>query len=82
MTGVDRTGVDRTGVDPKRLARTAGALYLVLGILTGFAGAVEPRVYVAGDAAATAGHLARARRSSATQSSPTWSARWLGSCWP
>ena len=58
MTGVDRTGVDRTGAAPKRLARTAGVLYLVLGILTGFAGAVAPRVYVAGDAAATAGPLA------------------------
>ena len=51
------TDDDRHGAAPKRLARTAGALYLVLGVLTGFAGAVAPRVYVAGDAAATAGHL-------------------------
>jgi hypothetical protein len=40
---------------PKRLARTAGVLYLLVGITGGFAeGFVEPKVYVAGDAAATA----------------------------
>jgi hypothetical protein len=41
---------------PKRLARIAGLLYLLVGIFGGFAqGFVEPRMYVAGDAAATAG---------------------------
>jgi len=45
------------GVSPKRLARIAGVLYLLLGILTGFAGVVVPKMYVAGDAAATAGNL-------------------------
>src|SRR5262249_7937152 len=40
---------------PKRLARIAGALYLLVGIFGGFAqGYVEPKVYVAGNAAATA----------------------------
>jgi len=40
---------------PKRLARIAGVLYLFVGITGGFAeGFVEPKVYVAGDAAATA----------------------------
>ena len=41
---------------PKRLARIAGLLYLFVGIFGGFAeGFVDPRMYVAGDAAATAG---------------------------
>src|SRR5215207_4763786 len=40
---------------PKRLARIAGVLYLLVGIFGGFAeGYVEPKMYVAGDAAATA----------------------------
>ena len=39
---------------PKRLARIAGVLYLLVGITGGFAeGYVEPAMYVAGDAAAT-----------------------------
>src|SRR5438128_6575918 len=43
---------------PKRLARIAGVLYLIVGIFGGFAqGFVYPRVYVAGDAAATAGNV-------------------------
>jgi hypothetical protein len=43
---------------PKRLARIAGVLYLLVGITGGFAeGFVEPRMYVAGDAAATAGNV-------------------------
>jgi len=45
-------------VQPKRLARIAGLLYLVVGILGGFAQAfVYPKIYVAGDAAKTAGNL-------------------------
>lgn len=43
---------------PKRLARTAGVLYLLVGIFGGFAeGYVEPKMYVAGNAAATAGNV-------------------------
>lgn len=43
---------------PKRLARIAGVLYLLLGIFGGFAeGYVEPKMYVAGNAAATAGNV-------------------------
>ncbi len=43
---------------PKRLARIAGVLYLVVGIFGGFAeGYVEPRMYVAGNAAATAANV-------------------------
>jgi hypothetical protein len=43
---------------PKRLARTAGVLYLLVGIFGGLAeGYVEPHVYVAGNAAATAGNV-------------------------
>lgn len=45
--------------DPKRVARIAGIFYLVLGITGGFAaGFFDPLMYVAGDAAATAGNLA------------------------
>src|SRR5215217_5791845 len=43
---------------PKRLARIAGVLYLLVGITGGFAeGFVEPKMYVAGNAAATAGNV-------------------------
>ena len=43
---------------PKRLARIAGVLYLLVGIFGGFAeGFVDPRMYVAGNAAATAGNV-------------------------
>jgi hypothetical protein len=42
----------------KRRARLAGVLYLLVGLFGGFAeGFVEPKVYVAGNAAATAGNL-------------------------
>ena len=42
----------------KRLARTAGVLYLIVGIFGGFAeGYVEPKMYVAGNTAATAGNV-------------------------
>src|ERR1700736_705574 len=42
---------------PKRLARIAGVLYLLVGIFGGFAeGFVYPKIYVAGDAAKTAGN--------------------------
>jgi hypothetical protein len=40
---------------PKRTARIAGVLYLLIAIFGGFAeGVVEPKMYVAGDAVATA----------------------------
>lgn len=43
---------------PKRLARTAGVFYLAVAIFGGFAeGFVDPKMYVAGDAAATVGNL-------------------------
>src|SRR5580704_14074212 len=43
---------------PKRLARIAGGLYLLVCIFGGFAeGFVEPKMYVAGNAAATAGNV-------------------------
>jgi Domain of unknown function (DUF4386) len=43
---------------PKRLARVAGVFYLLVGIFGGFAeGFVDPKMYVAGDAAATAGNV-------------------------
>lgn len=43
---------------PKRLARIAGILYLFVGICGGFAeGFVEPTMYVAGNATATAGNV-------------------------
>jgi uncharacterized protein DUF4386 len=43
---------------PKRLARIAGLLYLLVGIFGGFAlSVVYPSIYVAGDAAKTAGNV-------------------------
>jgi hypothetical protein len=43
---------------PKRLARIAGVLYLLVGIFGGFAeGFVDPKLYVPGNAAATAGNV-------------------------
>src|SRR5437870_2792022 len=43
---------------PKRLARIAGVLYLLVGIFGGFAqGFLYPKIYAAGDAAKTAGNL-------------------------
>jgi hypothetical protein len=43
---------------PKRLARIAGAFYLVVGVAGGFSeGFVDPSLYVAGDAAATTANV-------------------------
>ena len=43
---------------PKRFARVAGILYLLVGIFGGFAeGFVDPKMYAAGNAAATAGNV-------------------------
>src|SRR5947199_10039555 len=69
-TKVQRSGSDRGSLvadptegettmnSPKRLARIAGVLYLLVGIFGGFAeGFVDPKMYVAGNAAATAGNV-------------------------
>src|SRR6266566_6416466 len=54
----DPTEGETTMNSPKRLARIAGILYLFVGIFGGFAeGFVYPKVYVAGDAATTAGNV-------------------------
>ncbi|HEY5185658.1 MAG TPA: DUF4386 domain-containing protein [Actinomycetes bacterium] len=56
----DEVQADRPvwGTRSKRLAAIAGVLYLLVGVFGGFAqGFVSPKVYVAGDAAATAGNL-------------------------
>ena len=46
---------ESAGSSPKRLARIAGVFYLLVGLFGGFAeGFVDPTMYVAGDAAATA----------------------------
>ena len=43
---------------PKRIARIAGIFYLLVGIVGGFAeGFGDPKIYVAGNAAATAGNI-------------------------
>src|SRR5919201_1926261 len=53
-----RAGEREIVKSPKRLARIAGLLYLFVGIFGGFSeGFVDPRMYVAGDAAATAGNV-------------------------
>lgn len=55
MNAPERKG---TMNSPKRLARIAGFLYLLVAIFGGFAlGYVYPKIYVAGDAAKTAGNM-------------------------
>jgi hypothetical protein len=57
-TGLSQPQVrqEASATSPKRLARIAGLLYLIVGIFGGFAvGYVSPMLYVSGDAAATAG---------------------------
>jgi len=52
------TGGQIALTSPKRLARIAGILYLLVGIFGGFAqGFVYPKIYVASDAATTAANL-------------------------
>jgi len=47
-----------TKFPPKRIARIAGVFYLFVAIFGGFAeGFVDPKLYVAGDAAATVGNV-------------------------
>jgi hypothetical protein len=53
-----QTPVEPIPTSPKRLARIAGVLYLLIAIFGGFAqGFLYPKIYVAGDAAKTAGNL-------------------------
>jgi hypothetical protein len=62
---------------PRQLAGIAGVFYLLVGIFGGFAeGFVDPKLYVVGNAAATAGKSSQTLRSPAWASSPTW---WTGS---
>jgi hypothetical protein len=57
-TGPNPTSDEGATDSPKRLARIAGVLYLLVGIFGGFAeGFVDPKMYVAGNAAATAGNV-------------------------
>src|SRR5438045_9674606 len=59
-TGISQAQPKReaTVSSPMRLARIAGVFYLLVGIFGGFAeGFVDPKMYVAGDAAATAGNV-------------------------
>ena len=71
-----------TVTSPKRLARIAGVLYLLVGITGGFAeGFVEPKVYVAGDALATAAAVVATPGLSAWASSPTCWTRYFSSSW-
>ena len=65
LSGPDRgsllsnpAGEETTMRSPKRLARIAGVFYLLVGIFGGFAeGFVDPKMYLAGNAAATAGNV-------------------------
>jgi hypothetical protein len=60
QTGIGQRTFQESSIvgSPKRLARIAGLLYLVVGILGAFAfAAVYSTMYVAGDAAATASNL-------------------------
>jgi hypothetical protein len=51
-------GLIGENINPKRTARIAGVLYLLVGIFGGFAeGFVEPKMYVAGNATASAGNV-------------------------
>lgn len=56
VTGIDAVwSSQKIMSSPKRLARIAGVLYLLVGIFGGFAeGFVDPKMYVAGNAPATA----------------------------
>jgi hypothetical protein len=57
-TSQTRVGGEFVSTSPKRLARIAGVLYLLIGIFGAFAqGIVYPKIYVAGDAATTAANL-------------------------
>ncbi len=56
ISGTAQAG--RTTITPKRLARIAGVLYLLVAIFGGFAqGFVYPKIYAAGDSATTAGNI-------------------------
>jgi hypothetical protein len=58
ITATRLAGAAGTMFSLKRLARVAGVFYLLVGITGGFSeGFVDPRMYVAGDAAATVGNV-------------------------
>jgi uncharacterized membrane protein YwzB len=58
LSGARPTSREGAGTSPKRLARIAGVFYLLVGLFGGFAeGFVDPKMYVAGDAAATAANV-------------------------
>src|ERR1039457_4735571 len=54
MTTIAEGGQYEGRTLPKRLARIAGFLYLLVAIFSAFAYFMEKKVYVSGDAAATA----------------------------
>lgn len=58
-SSISRLSEAENAIDsPKRLARIAGVFYLLVAIVGGFAeGFADPKMYVAGDAAATAGNV-------------------------
>jgi Domain of unknown function (DUF4386) len=57
-SGVSGPTKGESTISPKRLARIAGVLYLLVGIFGGFAeGFVEPKMYAAGNASITAGNV-------------------------
>lgn len=58
-SGAEPASTSVTGSSPKRLARTAGVLYLGVAVLGGWAHkGVRPKVFIPGDAAATANNVA------------------------
>jgi hypothetical protein len=57
-TAIQTVSASDTKISPKRIARIAGVLYLLVGIFSGFAyGYVISKIYASGDAAATAGNV-------------------------
>ncbi len=58
LSSAQRKRQEAIASSPKRLARIAGIFYLLVGIFGGFAeGFVDPKMYVAGDAAATTANV-------------------------
>ena len=71
-----------TTSSPKRTARIAGLLYLIVGVFGGFAvGYVSPLLYVAGDAAGPPGDVVANADPRASACSPTSCRRRSSSSW-